>query len=368
MQNIPGITADALRKKLSSGEPVTIIDIRPLHERAEWFIPGSIHMDVYEKIKHNDATAFDDIHLDASAPVVTVCAGGKTSVVAAEMLKQKGYNTYSLQNGMKGWSLAWNTAHRSFGNFELWQIRRTGKGCLSYIIASGKEAIVIDASLPLEVYAELVNQHRLSVKYIIETHIHADHLSRSKELAQYFHVPLHMPAPDKVQFECKPIKDGTAFTIGHVMLQSITTPGHTHDSFSFYIDNTILLTGDTLFTNGVGRPDLKANEEESSAKAALLYQSLHKLLTLPDDVMVLPAHTSRPAEFDNKLIKTTIREAKRNIPLLQTGKEEFIHALLQKIPPTPPNFLLIVERNITGNYEGVNPIDLEAGANRCAVS
>lgn len=368
MQNIPTITADALSQMLSSGEKINIIDIRPLHERSEWFIPGSIHVDVYDKLKQNDTTVFDDIHFDVSNPVVTVCAGGKLSLTAADLLIKKGYNAYSLQNGMKGWSLAWNTAYRAFDDFEIWQIRRTGKGCLSYIIASGNEAIIIDASLPLEVYSGLVSQHHLAVKYIIETHIHADHLSRSKELAQYYDVPLHLPVPNKVQFEYTPIDTNTKFSIGSIVLQSMPTPGHTLDSFSFYIDNSILFTGDTLFTNGVGRPDLKASEEESREKATLLYQSLHKLLSLPDEVIVLPAHTNKPAAFDNVLIKTTIGEAKKNISMLQSNEEEFINSLLQKIPPTPPNFLFIAEKNISGDYEGINPIDVEAGANRCAVS
>jgi glyoxylase-like metal-dependent hydrolase (beta-lactamase superfamily II)/rhodanese-related sulfurtransferase len=368
MQNIPVITTDALRQKLASGERINIIDIRPLNEREEWFIPGSIHVDVYDKLKQHDTTVFDDMHIDTSIPVVTVCAGGKVSLTAARLLIQKGYNASSLQNGMKGWSLSWNLAWQAFDNFEIWQIRRTGKGCLSYIIASGKEAIVIDASLPLEVYTELVSQHHLSVKYVIETHIHADHLSRSKELAQYYDIPLHLPGPNKVQFEYSPIEAGTRFSIGAIELESISTPGHTLDSFSFYIDNNILFTGDTLFTNGVGRPDLKASSAESREKADLLYQSLYKLLSLPDEVIVLPAHTNKPAAFDNILIKTTIGEAKRNITLLQSGKEEFIDSLLLKVPPTPPNFLLIAEKNRMGNYEGIDPIDLEAGANRCAVS
>jgi glyoxylase-like metal-dependent hydrolase (beta-lactamase superfamily II)/rhodanese-related sulfurtransferase len=368
MQTIPTITSEALSQMLSSGEAVNIVDIRPLNERSEWFIPGSIHMDVYDKLKRNDPTAFEDFHADTSIPIVTVCAGGRTSVVAADILQRKGYNAYSLQDGMKGWSLAWNTAYQAFDDFEIWQIRRTGKGCLSYIIASRNEAIIIDASLPVKVYTELVSQHHLSVKYVIETHIHADHLSRSKELAQYYNIPLYLPVPNKAQFAYSPIDAGARFTIGGVVLQSIPTPGHTLDSFSFYIDNSTLFTGDTLFTNGVGRPDLKASEEESREKSALLYQSLHKLLSLPDEVMVLPAHTNKPAAFDNSLIKTTIGEAKKNISLLQSNEEEFVNSLLQKIPPTPPNFLFIAEKNMIGNYEGVNPIDVEAGANRCAVS
>jgi glyoxylase-like metal-dependent hydrolase (beta-lactamase superfamily II)/rhodanese-related sulfurtransferase len=368
MKNNSNITTDELRQMLSSGEAVNIIDIRPMNERAEWFIPGSIHVDVYDRLKQLDPTALDDIQLDKSVPAVTVCAGGKTSMVAADMRQQKGYKAFSLQGGMKGWSLAWNTALQQFDGFEVWQVRRTGKGCLSYVVASNREAVIIDASLPVEVYAQLANQNQLSIKYILETHIHADHLSRSREASEYFRAPLHLPAPNKVQFQFNPIKPGTNFSFGSVVLQSIPTPGHTLESYCFYIPNNILITGDTLFTNGVGRPDLKSNAEESREKARLLYQSLSKLLSLPENVMVLPAHINKPVEFDDKPIQTTIGEAKKNIAMLKNTEEEFISSLLQKIPSTPPNFLSIVEKNIIGNYEGINPVDLEAGANRCAVT
>ena len=362
------IDTNTLRTWLETGKKISILDIRPMNEREEWFIPQSIHLDVYEKIKANDSTALQELRIDKAIPVVTVCAGGKTSLMAAQMLAEKGYDAYSLSQGMKGWSLAWNIAYQQFDGFEVWQVRRTGKGCLSYIIASANEAIIIDASLPLEVYTQLINQNNLSVKHVIETHIHADHLSRSKEVAEYFYVPLYLPVPNKVQFEFSSIKPDTIFPVGSVRLLSISTPGHTLESLSFYVTNNILITGDTLFTNGVGRPDLKSSIEESRQKAHLLYASLNKLLSLPDSVIVLPAHTNKPVEFDNTLIKTTIGEAKKNITMLQRSEEEFTSSLLQKIPPVPPNFLSIVEKNITGNYEGINPVDLEAGANRCAVS
>lgn len=368
MSKALSIDTNTLRTWLETGKKISILDIRPMQEREEWFIPQSIHFDVYEKIKAKDANALQGLHLDKTIPVITICAAGKTSSVAADILQQKGYNAFSLQGGMKSWSLAWNIAHQAFDGFEVWQVRRTGKGCLSYIIASNKEAIIIDASLPLEVYTQLTDQNNLSVKYVIETHIHADHLSRSKETAEYFQVPLYLPVPNKVQFESYPINADTIFTIGSVALQSIPTPGHTVESYSFYISDQILLTGDTLFTNGVGRPDLKSNVEESRQKAHLLYESLNKLLALPDSVIVFPAHTNKPVEFDNTLIKTTIGEAKKNIALLRSSEEEFITSLLQKTPATPPNFLSIIEKNIAGNYEGINPIDLEAGANRCAIT
>jgi len=141
------INTNTLREWLENGKEVSVIDVRPSVERAEWFIPESIHVNVYQKLKANDKTALSGLHLDKNIPVVVVCAAGKTSLKAAELLNTKGYDAYSLENGMKGWSLAWNRAKLSFKDYEIVQLRRTGKGCLSYIISSDNDAIVIDASL-----------------------------------------------------------------------------------------------------------------------------------------------------------------------------------------------------------------------------
>jgi hypothetical protein len=113
---------------------------------------------------------------------------------------------------------------------------------------------------------------------------------------------------------------------------------------------------------------LKASEEESREKAALLYHSLEKLLLLPDEVLILPAHTNKPVAFDGNMIKTTIGEIKKNIPLLRSTENEFIDFLLKNLPPAPPNYVTIVEKNLAGDFSDVNPVELEAGANRCAIS
>jgi glyoxylase-like metal-dependent hydrolase (beta-lactamase superfamily II)/rhodanese-related sulfurtransferase len=368
MPDIPLITTAALQELLASEKPVNIIDVRPVKERAEWFIPGSLHIDAYDKLKQNDPAALDALHLDKSVPVITVCAAGRTSQGAADILLKKGYNACSLEHGMKGWTLAWNLAREKFDGFIIFQVRRTGKGCLSYIVVSGEDAIIIDASLPREVYEDKVRQEKLSIKYVLETHIHADHLSRSKEIAAHFNAPLFLPALSKVKFDFNAFDETTSFPVGNIIIQPIATPGHTLDSFSFYIDNEVIFTGDTLFTDGVGRPDLKSSDEESRNKTKLLYHSLQKLISLPENVIILPAHTSKPVEFNGALVKATIGQARRDIELLQCNEEEFTNTLLQKIPPTPPNYLAIVEKNVAGDYMDVNPIELEAGANRCAIS
>jgi glyoxylase-like metal-dependent hydrolase (beta-lactamase superfamily II)/rhodanese-related sulfurtransferase len=368
MEGVKEVSTDTLRAWLETGKKVSVLDIRPIHERTEWFIPGSIYFNAYDKLKTHKPDALHGLHLDKTIPVITICAGGKTSLIAAEQLREKGFEAYSLQGGMKGWSLSWNTAKLSFPDFEIIQFRRTGKGCLSYIVASNGKAIIVDASLPIETYQQVLVKEKMILKYVIETHIHADHLSRSKQLAESNNAAFHLPVPNKVNFNFIPVNNNSILQIGDISIKTIHTPGHTLESTSYLIDDKVLLTGDTLFINGVGRPDLKANNDEAMQKSKMLYQSLQKLLALGENIIVLPAHTSQPVDFDNIPIQTTIGDIKKNVPMLKLTEEEFINTVMQRIPPTPANYLSIVEKNIKGDFSEINPIDLEAGANRCAIS
>jgi len=368
MRKDPTIDAKTLQDWLISGKKLNVVDVRPMNEWAEWYIPGSIYFNAYDKLKAKDNSALEKLHIDKSVPVITVCAAGKTSSIAAELLNDKGFEAYSLKDGMKGWSLSWNTAKITIPGFEIIQVRRTGKGCLSYIITSNGEAVIVDASVSSDVYEQILDQYNLSLKCVIETHIHADHLSRSKQLAEQNKVPLYLPVPNKVIFGFEPINDRFTFHVGNINIKAIKTPGHTLESTSFLVDDKVLLTGDTLFINGVGRPDLKANPEEAFDKSKLLYQSLQKLLAIDDNIIVLPAHSSRPVDFDGKPVQTTLAEIKKNVTMLHLNEEVFIKTLLQHIPETPANYLSIVEKNLIGDFSNINPIDLEAGANRCAIS
>ncbi|MBP6687316.1 MAG: MBL fold metallo-hydrolase [Lacibacter sp.] len=368
MQSTKEITVSALRSWLEAGTEVNIVDIRPIQERTEWFIPGSIYFDAYDKLKTNDPLALHGLHLNKTIPVVTICAGGKTSLIAAALLQEKGYDAYSLQDGMKGWSLSWNTAKLSFPDFEVIQFRRTGKGCLSYLLSSNREAIIVDPSLSVEVYQEELQKNKLVLKYVIETHIHADHLSRARHLAESSNAALYLPVSDKVSFAFNPVTAATVFTIGNISMKAIPTPGHTLESTSYLIDDKLLLTGDTLFITGVGRPDLKASNDEAVQKSKMLYQSLQTLLALDEKLIVLPAHTSKPVDFDHIPLRSTIGNIKAGFAMLKLSEEEFVSEILQRIPPAPANYLTIAEKNIQGDFNDINPIDLEAGANRCAVS
>ena len=104
MDDIKQIDTGTLRTWLEEGKKISILDIRPIKERLHSLIPGSIHVDVYDKLKQNDSSAFDGLHLDRSIPVITFCAGGETSLIASEMLIKKGYNAFSLEGGLNKWN------------------------------------------------------------------------------------------------------------------------------------------------------------------------------------------------------------------------------------------------------------------------
>lgn len=124
------ISVEALRHMLEQGEPVTVLDIRPDEERSEWAIPDSVHFEAYEALKAGDERAMEGVDLPERLPVVTICGVGKTSMIAAEQLRAKGFTAMSLEGGMKSWTLAWNVAEVpvSGTRIEVLQVRRTGKG------------------------------------------------------------------------------------------------------------------------------------------------------------------------------------------------------------------------------------------------
>jgi len=362
------ITVKELQEKLSKHENVFILDIRPTDQRNEWKIADSFHVDAYKQLNAGDDTALDIVEVPKGSTVVTVCAAGRTSMLASRLLQQKGVPAYSLEGGMKAWNYAWNTAEIVVGNVKIIQVRRSVKGCLSYIIGSKDEAVVIDASLDPQVYLDLANANGWTIKYVTDTHVHADYLSRTKDLAKASiatHVLIDKAA---VEYSYSPIANGDRLEFANAILEVVHTPGHTMESTSFRLGDDAVFTGDTLFVDGVGRPDLKADQDEAIKRAKLLYASLHRLLKLTPKTVVLPAHLATAVPFDGKLIAETIESLKEKLDMLRLSESDFVMYTTSRIPPTPPNYQTIASLNKQGSYEGYNPADLEAGANRCAIA
>jgi glyoxylase-like metal-dependent hydrolase (beta-lactamase superfamily II)/rhodanese-related sulfurtransferase len=369
-QSAIAISAEELRETLDRRDAVTVLDVRPIAERAEWAIPGSRHVDAYDALRAGDPDAVAGIDVPLGDQVVTVCAGGKMSLVAAEQLRARGIAARSLTGGMKAWSLVWNTAELTIpgSSATVIQMRRTGKGCLSYLVGAGREAAVIDASLAPEVYREIADARGWTITAVFDTHVHADHLSRSRLLAEQTGATLHLPATNRAVFPFTPLRDSDQIMVGDARLTAIDTPGHTPESMSYLLDGLALFTGDTLFLTGVGRPDLEASVDGARERAGLLWGSLRRLAALAPETLILPGHTSSPVAFDGRPVAATLRAVTEGVPMMRLTEAEFVETILARIPPTPPNHSAIVAFNEAGELPEHDPTDLEAGANRCAVA
>jgi glyoxylase-like metal-dependent hydrolase (beta-lactamase superfamily II) len=216
----------------------------------------------------------------------------------------------------------------------------------------------VDPQLEIEPYLEAAGQKSMRITHIIETHVQADHPSGARRLASVTQAPVFYHESAPVDFPHVDLRDGERLEMGNVSLSILHTPGHTPDSLSILVtDKTrapepwFVLTGDTLFAGGVGRPDLLGEVAEASL-ASQLYDSLHgKLLTLPDHIEVYPAHFGGAACGKGLSGKpgTTIGFERRFNPALQfASKAEFIQFMLADLPPQPASFAENRRRNLAG--------------------
>lgn len=246
-------------------------------------------------------------------------------------------------------------------------IKQLYTGCLSeaaYYIESNGEAAIIDPLRDIDVYLELANERKATIKYIFETHFHADFVSGHLDLSKATGAPI-IYGPDTVTgFQAHIAKDGEVFKIGQLSLHVLHTPGHTLESTCYLLKDEsgkdhCIFTGDTLFVGDVGRPDLaqKGAEITVTDLAGMLYDSLQqKIVPLADDVIVYPAHG--PGSSCGKNLgpdtHSTVGEEKQfNYALKAASKEEFIHAVTDGIPPPPQYFPI----NARINKEGYDSLD-----------
>ncbi|MDQ5836917.1 MAG: MBL fold metallo-hydrolase, partial [Acidobacteriota bacterium] len=226
-------------------------------------------------------------------------------------------------------------------------------GCLahaSYLVGSEGEAAVVDPQRDVGQYVAEAEGHGLKIKYVVETHLHADFVSGHRELAARTGAEIVFSAEAGARFPHRAVRDGDELKVGQVVLRFLETPGHTPESISVVIIDTEVsdepqkvLTGDTLFIGDVGRPDLAgARGFTPEAMAAQMYESLHgKLLKLDDSVEVWPAHGagSMCGRNISKETSSTIGEQRRfNYALAPMPKDEFVRMMTNDLPEAPAYF------------------------------
>jgi len=363
------ITAKELAN--SNDESILILDIRDSDKYNDWKIKNSKNIDVYKDIwaENNEIVKQKLSTLPKEKKIVTVCNAGVTAQKASELLESLGYNTLVLEKGMMGWnSLHQNVDVINEADLLLKQIIRTGKGCLSYLIGSNstKECLIVDPSQFVEEYTELAKELGFTIKGVIETHVHADHLSGAKALSDLTKTKYYVSEIDlKTGADFVDVKNNNEFKIGDNSIKIIESPGHTNGSVCFLINDTALLTGDTLFLDGVGRPDLGRTKEDIESGAKKLFSSLNKLKTLDKNLIILPTHFTI---FDKAPISDKLGVLlENNKPLKIESEQEFVDYILNNLPNTPPNYEQI--KNMNNKLIQI-PLQegekLEFGPNRCA--
>ena len=236
----------------------------------------------------------------------------------------------------------------------------TKESSLSYFFGcggKGKGVAVDVVAGDEEWFIEEAKKANVTINYVIDTHVHADHYSGGRKLAQMVGAPycLHESDQGLVKFEFEPIRDGQLLDIGNVEVKVLHTPGHTNDSICLLVSDKrrseapwFVVTGDTLFVGAAGRPDLAGKEREM---AAVLYDSIqNRLLSLSNEVEIFPGHQAGSvcgAGLSGKP-SSTIGFEKRWNPGLSMSKKEFIETLVSEIPPRPAEMEQMVAANIAG--------------------
>lgn len=371
---IKAYTAKDVAEKVLNKENAFLLDVRNESDFNDWKIEG-------ENFEYANTPYFELIDgiepiqdkLPTDKEVLVVCAKEGSSIMVAELLQEAGYKASYLQGGMKAWSeFLHKTLVYEDEDITVYQFIRVGKGCLSYMVISEDEALVVDPSRFIEQYEEAAEEAGAKITHVVDSHLHADHISGGKMLADKLGINYYLMKSEGATFDFEPLENYEKIEFNKVSLEvlAVKTPGHTPGSVSFFVNDKLLFSGDTIFVSGLGRPDL-GNKVSEWAKD--LYNTVQsKVNEIADDVIVLPGHY---ANLDEELnaggyVGNTLGDIrKRNEEMFKATEEAFIKNVEKAASSVkPPNFEEIVTINRGEKEADLEQMqELEIGPNRCAV-
>jgi glyoxylase-like metal-dependent hydrolase (beta-lactamase superfamily II) len=353
-----------------------ILDVRNESDFQDWKIEGEniaiINIPYFDLIDGVDP-ALDKV--PENKKVLVVCAKEGSSVFVAEQLVEAGRtNVYYLEGGMKAWSEHLEPV--KVGDLKdggsIYQFVRIGKGCLSYMVVSNGEAAIVDTLRMTDVYEQFAKDMNVAITHTIDTHLHADHISGGKKLAEKVGATYWLPPKDatEVTFAYEKLEEGKQIFVGNttIHIQPIYSPGHTIGSTSLIVDNQYFLTGDILFIESIGRPDLAGKAEDWVGH---LRNTLYKRYKeLSNDLIVFPAHFGKVSELgEGGKVSARMGDLYQKNPGLNIQDEgEFRKTVTENLPPQPNAYQQIRQTNmgkIAPTEEEQR--EMEVGPNRCAV-
>jgi glyoxylase-like metal-dependent hydrolase (beta-lactamase superfamily II) len=359
---------------------VRLLDVRNKDEFARWKIEGPGAIDTlnipYFEFIEDDAGSIAKVEswLGASGgELAVVCAKGGSSEFVADLLVARGIRARNLAGGMQAWGSATATREIAASPVRVFQVQRFGKGCLSYILVAGTHAWIVDPHRRREAYERALHDRGLELRGVIDTHLHADHISGARSIAEDKRVPCYGHAADfeGARFDLEPIRDRARIRDGALEIEAITcvhSPGHTPGSIALRVNDKLLLSGDTLFIGSVGRPDLAGKAAEWGRD---LHRTLHERWSgLSDELVVLPAHTSGPEELDSDgTISARLGDLRRKSADLRASEHAFVERVCAPSSPAPPQYATIREINLGARaVTDDEQCEMELGKNECALS
>jgi glyoxylase-like metal-dependent hydrolase (beta-lactamase superfamily II) len=371
---VKAMKASEVARRVVEKKDLFILDVRNEDAYADWKIESDSfqYMNVpYFELLDGVEEIMENIPKDKE--LLVVCAKEGSSQMVAEMLADEGMEVSYLEGGMKTWSEHLEPVKvGDLPNGELYQFVRLGKGCLSYMAVSNGEAAIIDATRMTDVFINFAKAKGVEIKHVFDTHLHADHISGGREIAEKTGAVYWLPPKDaeEVVFEYAPLTDGEQVRIGDtaIDINALYSPGHTIGSTSFVIDNRFLLSGDILFIDSIGRPDLAGKADDWVGDLRETLYSRYRELS--ENLIVLPAHFMIMEEVndDGSVQEKLGTLFDKNHGLNIEDENKFRALVTENLPPQPNSHQEIRQTNmgkITPDIDKKQ--EMEIGPNRCAV-
>lgn len=379
---IDQITAGRLAAMQDGDEEFTLVDTRPEDVYEAWHVRGAKNVPFGARDDLDDERAAQVDETTDAGPVITICGKGISSANFGLELDERGYDDVAVvKGGMEDWNGIYDVVDLPTDDpdLELVQIQRRAKGCLGYVVGSRQAGVaaVVDPTRHVNEYKVAAQNAGLEITHVVDTHVHADHISGGRRLADDLGVPYRLGTPAgerEVEYEFDPIDGGETIDVGGIELAAMHAPGHTPETMTYRVGDEALLSSDALFADSIGRTELAFEEDETEKGARMQYETLHEIVELADDLVVCPGHVTVTSDgrFENGTpgdpVAAPLGEVRGRLDVLDLAEDEFVEYVTENVPEEPPNYGTIIAIN-TGRDapedEG-EATDLETGPNNCA--